>query len=201
MTEDKGTSFRDLFGFYYSTYKPLYSRVSAKNSLSQETLFEVNAAFDHVARHYSPNAGHDDTEPKCASKAMSHIKRACLDMYKLEYFDTKEIHDALCKLPIHLIDNGEYENKLRRLFSETKEMATKARELEGVSSDGRIAAFDIWQKVFVNCARISSTEFYTNPNVAWASRKRKAMDWAAIVGIALGVLGLLVALGVVPPIR
>jgi len=114
---DKDTDFRGLFDFYYQEYKPLYCSVSAGNKLPQEALFEVAAAFDHIARHYSSDTGPGESESYCAGKALSHIKRACLDLYKLEYCDTKLIYDDLCKLPINLIDNGEYEKKLRGLFA------------------------------------------------------------------------------------
>jgi len=199
--EGKGAGLQDLFDFYYREYKPLYSRVSAENKLAQEALFEVAAAFDHAARCYSPNASPDDSESKCASEAISHLKRACLDMYKIEYFDTKEVYDKLCKLPIGFIDNGDYEKKLRELFADTKKMTASARELEGVRQAGHPPAFDIWQNISVNCARIMSKEFYLHPSVSWAKRKCWWPNWVAIIGIVLGLLGLLATLGIIPTLR
>jgi len=125
-------SFKDLFDFYYEEYTPLYSDVSAGNKLSQETLFEVTAAFNHVARYYLPFSDAERNESYHAKKALSHLKRACLDLYKINYADTKEMYDKLCKLPIHLIDNGEFERELHKLFSETRAMAKMARNLEGM---------------------------------------------------------------------
>ena len=197
---EKDVTFKDLFDFYYSEYKPLYSDVTSANHLSQETLFEVTAAFDHVARFFSPNANPDETESYCAKKAMSHLKRACLDMYKLEYVYTKDVYDKLCRLPINLIDNGEFEKKLHKLFAETRVLAKEARRLEGVKkADSPELAFEIWGKAYVNCKRITSDEFYLNPNVGWAKRNRKKLE---MVGIILSVLsflwGILTFLGIIP---
>jgi len=50
-------------------------------------------------------------------------------------------------------------------------MAVRARKLEGVAQpDGHSKAFDVWQKVYQNCIRIASEEFYLNPKVNWAVR-------------------------------
>jgi hypothetical protein len=200
-TQDRDFSIKDLFDFYYNEYKPLYSDVSAGNKLSQETLFEVTAAFDHVARHFSSFPNQNGNEPKHAKDAMAHIKRACLDMYKLAYSDTKEIYDRLCKLPIDLIDNGDFEKELHKLFAETRAMAKEARHLEGVPKDTHVPAFEVWQKAYHNCTRIISDEFFLNPKVGWAKRRKKTRDWLSIVGFIVGLWGLLVALGILPPLR
>jgi hypothetical protein len=103
-SQNKDISLKDLFDFYYSEYKPLYSDVSAGNRLSQEAMFEVTAAFDHVARNFLPHTNQIENKPYHLKDAMGHLKRACLDMYKLAYFDAKEVYDRLCQLPIDLID-------------------------------------------------------------------------------------------------
>jgi hypothetical protein len=197
MTIERYAAFQDLFDFYYKDYKPLYSDVSAANHLSQETLIEVAAAFDHVARHFSIDG---NNESDCANEAISHLKRACLDMYKLEYADTKDVYDVLCKLPINLIDNGAFEKKLHALFAETRKLAKEARSLEGMKrTDSPLPAFDKWGQVYNNCKRITSNEFQLNPNVDWAKRKRDRKDTLyAIITILSVVLAILTYFGIAP---
>ena len=67
----------------------------------------------------------------------------------IKYIVPKEMYDKLCKLPIHLIDNGEFEKELHKLFSETRAMAKAARSLEGMPGNPDVSAFDVWQKVYV----------------------------------------------------
>jgi hypothetical protein len=123
-------------------------------------------------------------------------------MYKLEFVDTKNAYDELCKLPIHLIDNGEFEKRLRELFAKTKKLAKDGRNLEGIKlADSPEPAFEKWQEAYVNCKRITSEKFYLNPNVDWAKRKRSAKNWLSIIGLLVGIWGLLVTLGVFPPLR
>ncbi len=47
------TTFEELFAFYHQYVKLLYSDVQTQNVLPAETLFEMNAAFDHVSRHWA----------------------------------------------------------------------------------------------------------------------------------------------------
>ena len=46
------TTFTELFEFYQNNVKLFYSAVQAENELPTEILFEINAAFDHLSRHY-----------------------------------------------------------------------------------------------------------------------------------------------------
>jgi hypothetical protein len=186
-----------VFDFYYVEYKPLYSDVVTANRGAQEAWQEIAAAFDHIARHYGEDGRN---EAECADEAKSHLKRACLDMYKLEFADTKRVYDALCELPINLIDNGDFEKGLHALFAETRKLAAEARILEGVKRvDSPLSAFGVWAQVYENCKRIASKEFQLNPNVDWAKRKR---DRKTTVGLVVGVLGfvwgVLTTLGVIP---
>lgn len=60
----------ELFEFYYEFVKPLYSQVQVKNELPAETLFELNAAFDHLSRHWK----YDQSEEEAVDKAYGHLK-------------------------------------------------------------------------------------------------------------------------------
>jgi len=67
----KPQTFDQLFDFYDKVVKLLYSAVQADNNMPQETLFEINAAFDHLARHWTEG----EDEPFVAEKVYSHLKR------------------------------------------------------------------------------------------------------------------------------
>ena len=189
MAAEENITFQNLFDFYYEEYKPLYCDVSAANKLPQEALLETAAAFDHIARHFLGEKG--GTETECAGKALSHLKRACLDMYKLEYVDAKESYDRLCRLPINLVDNGDFERILHALFAETRKMAVEARCLEGQKAvDSPAPAFEKWKLVYINCKRIASNEFLLNPKIGWARLRGGIKEnlgiFLAILGLSLG---------------
>ena len=72
-----------VFDFYHKIVKPLYVEIEARgNSLPIELLFESYAALDHLSRIHSDGA---DAE-KCVDKALSHLKRGTLDVFKLVFF-------------------------------------------------------------------------------------------------------------------
>lgn len=71
-------TFVELFEFYQSKVKLFYSAVQAENELPTEILFEINAAFDHVSRYHV----YGQSEEEVVAKAYSHLKRACLDVFK-----------------------------------------------------------------------------------------------------------------------
>jgi len=65
-----------------------------------------------------------------------------------------------------------------------------------------VSAFDVWQKVYVNCIRIASEEFFLNKKVGWAKRKKQTWERVSVwVGFLIGLWGLLVTLGILPPLR
>jgi hypothetical protein len=53
MSSDTPKNLQELFEFYFDFVKPLYSEIQTRNELPYETLFELNAAFDHVSRIYT----------------------------------------------------------------------------------------------------------------------------------------------------
>ena len=73
----------ELFDFYFDEVKVLYAAVQAENTLPAEVLFEINAAFDHLARHWR----HKEGEADAVAKTFGHLKRACLDIFKIRARD------------------------------------------------------------------------------------------------------------------
>ncbi len=88
---EKPTTFSELFKFYHEYVKLLYSSVQAGGTLPIEILFELNAALDHISRHW---AYHED-EASVVDKAYSHLKRSCLDVFKLK---VRDAHDQFAEL-------------------------------------------------------------------------------------------------------
>lgn len=120
-------TFDELFSFYQDRVKLYYSAVQAENELPTEILFELNAAFDHISRYYI----YRQSEEEVVQKAYSHLKRACLDVFKLTLRDTLDKAAELEKLDISLIDNGHYEKELKTLKHSIKLKALEARKMEG----------------------------------------------------------------------
>ena len=182
-------TFASLVGLYYDRYKPLYSRIQTFNDMPVELVFEVAAGWDHLSRHWR----FEESESSCVDKAARHIKRAVFDAYKLLLKQTVDEYDELKRLDTGLIDNGDYDRRLRLLMSEIREDSVMARVSEGdtAHANGWNKAFSLWGAVYQKIERFHK-DFYLNPNVDWASRKteeftgrrRREMFW---IGVASGV--------------
>lgn len=185
-------TFAELFTFYHDYVKVLYSAVQTENALPQEVLFEINAAFDHLSRYWI----YGDSEVDAVHKCYGHLKRSCLDIFKVAVREARNQYDQLGKLDTSTIDNGEFDKNLRSLFAEIKIGATEARRLEGngkSDANGPIKAFDAWQPVYANCLRLE-TEYFNHPALDWARRHwwqrvSKASLVAGAVGFVGGVFG------------
>lgn len=194
----KPQSFGELFKFYYDVVKLLYSAVQANNSMPQETLFEINAAFDHLSRRWTEG----EDEAFVSEKVYSHLKRGCLDIFKILYRDTIDEHKRLLEIDTSIIDNGRFDAEMLQLISQIKQGARDARRGEGRRSDNDVdEAFGKWSEVFEKCEALRR-EYFLNPNVDWARRKTRmysvktfvfSVIASLIAGIALSplVLGLL----------
>ncbi len=169
-------SIPELFEFYQTRVKLFYSAVQAQNELPVEILFELNAALDHLSRHYIYN----EPEAKTVAKAYAHMKRACLDVFKITLRETLLKVKELEAIDISLIDNGKFEPALKQLTHEIKQGATQARQMEGnplsAANDTEVAAFARWLPVYEDCLRLQQ-DFYLNPSVDWARKKSK---WVSI---------------------
>jgi hypothetical protein len=187
-------NFEEIFDFYQQYVKLLYSEIQTQNKLPNEILFEINAAFDHLATFWI----YKEPEEKVASQVFSHLKRSCLDIFKLKVKEARKQYDELCNLDTSIIDNGNYSKNMRHLFNEIRKGATEARRLEReTDSDNLVPAFERWETVFINCIRFQA-EFYLNDNVDWAKRKGVKVFisenvLAFILGIVAGIISSIAA--------
>ena len=182
-------TFASLVGLYYDRYKLLYSRIQTFNKMPVELVFEVAAAWDHLSRHWR----FGELESSCVDKASHHIKRAVFDAYKLLLKQTVDEYDELKRLDTSLIDNGKFDEQLRRLMSEIRADSVAARTSEGdtAGADGWNKAFSLWGAVYQKMERFHGN-FYLNPNIDWASRKTAEFTgkrrWEGFwIGVASGV--------------
>jgi hypothetical protein len=176
-------TFDELFKFYHEYVKVLYSSVQVENELPVELLFELNAALDHVSRHWC----YKENEKEVVEKAYSHFKRGCLDVFKLRVKKSVDQYNELSRTEISLIDNGEFEKNLKTLIQRIRHRATEARRLEGrikAAKDGSIQAFAAWQPVFQDCVSLEK-DFYYHPKLNWA---KKTGFWRKVRHFVLGVL-------------
>jgi hypothetical protein len=184
-THGRPTDFEGLFKFYHQYVKLLYSEVQTQNVLPIETLFELNAAFDHISRHWAI----DEPEEEVVAQAFGHLKRSCLDIFKLKVQEARSQYDALCKLDMSVIDDtGEFERQLHRLFNEIRLDATEARRLEGEpDATNSVPAFERWEAVYVKCEKLEE-EFFLYPKLKWARRSGivtfiRQNLWGFIIGV------------------
>lgn len=158
---------KDLFDFYHNTVKPLYSYVQADNVLPFETLFEINAALDHISRHWAQG----ETEAQVVKQAFGHFKRSCLDLFKIRLRETGKHYQELKKIDTSVIDNGEFDRKLNVLYSEIRKSSGEARRRESeLDATNKVPAFGLWEGVFAKCEELER-DFYLNPRVSWAKRR------------------------------
>jgi hypothetical protein len=179
-TEPK--TFKDLFDFYHNYVKLLYSVVQTENALPAEVLFEINAALDHISRHWI----YGQNEAAVVSLAFGHLKRSCLDIFKIATREARRQYVELRRIDTSVIDNGDFDRNLQKLFAEIRQGATEARRLEGDSRTdltGAIRAFDRWQPVFEACLRLEN-EFFHHPRLDWAKRR----FWLRFAGTTLATV-------------
>jgi hypothetical protein len=173
------STFGELFSFYHEYVKVLYANVQTENVLPSETLFELNAALDHISHCWI----YDTDEATVVHEAYGHLKRSCLDIFKLALVDAVRQYGELRKIDTSAIDNGSFDQQLNRLFSELKRGATEARRLEGDTrgdGNGPIRAFDRWQPIYAQCLRIED-EFYSHPALDWAKRRHTWKRYGALI--------------------
>ncbi len=182
------TTIAELFSFYHDYVKVLYSAVQTENALPQEVLFELNAAFDHLSRRWT----YGEEEAAVVRKCYGHLKRSCLDIFKISVREARKQYDELRKVDTSTIDNGEFDKKLLALFANIRSGATTARSMEGngnTDPTGPIKAFDAWQPVYADCLRLEA-DFYHHPALDWAKRKWWIKYWkTTLLATTLSFLG------------
>lgn len=164
---ERPSNLEGLFSFYQEFVKPLYGTVQSYNELPVEVLFELNAALDHISRHWT----YQEDEQGAVDKAYGHLKRCCLDVFKIKTKEALDQYENLTKIDISCIDNGDFERSLHILASEIREGAKRARHLEG-QPDGEdsVPAFDVWCPVFEKCVQLEK-DFFLHPRINWAKRR------------------------------
>jgi len=178
-------TFSELFDFYHNSVKIYYGVVQSENVLPAEVLFELNAALDHLSRFYI----YKEPERDVVSKAYSHMKRACLDIFKITLRETLDQYQELLKVDISLIDNGDFEKKLKMLANTIKIGAREARRLEGrptssASAELTVPAFDRWLPVYEDCLALQQ-DYYLHDSIDWAKSKSRGLTWRALIGTSL----------------
>lgn len=162
-------TFKEVFDFYSRYVKLLYCDVQATNVLPVEVLFELNAAFDHASRFWV----YGETEAAVSKKVYSHLKRSCLDIFKLRAKETLDHYAELRKIDLSFLDNGNFETNMRKLLHVIRKETREARSHEGMTkndADGWVEAFEKWQPVYEKCSQFDE-QFYLNPHLDWARKK------------------------------
>jgi hypothetical protein len=199
----KPTNEEELFAFYDQYVKVLYSGIQSENKLPDETLFEINAAFDHFSRIWV----YRENKTKAIEKVFAHLKRSCLDIFKITVKRTiVQYENELKKIDISLIDGGRFEHDLRALIQKIKIGARKARQSEGIpdTDDAEVTCFDLWEPVYDDCV-LFNEKFYNHKDIEWAKKKTDEMEKNKksqaskkriidhVVGFILGIIASLVA--------
>jgi len=133
---------KSVFEFYKDRIKPIYAGVVAEdNTLPVELLFEIHAAFDHIARFFARG----EPESICAEKAYAHLKRSALDAFKLRLKNYHSEYKNLQKYDLQLIDNGKFFAELIVNHREIVRMAKLGRQNEFKQNIDE--AFEAWDNV------------------------------------------------------
>ena len=178
----------ELFRFYYKAVKPVYAHVESLNQPPIEMLFEINAAFDHLSRHWQ----YGDSEEEAVSKAAAHLKRCTFDAFKIILRETRDQFEELGRVDVAIINNGDFKQGMIECWGKIRELSTEARSKEGDSRDEHRwdEPFELWRKVYTLCVEFEQ-DFYRNPAVQWAKTTQRKRAWKSrlIDGIVAGVIG------------
>ena len=131
VVSEKPRTLQEFFDFYYSDFKPLYGHLQNLNEPPVEMFFEVNAALDHLSRHWQYGASEEDA----VSLASAHLKRGCFDAFKIVLRETRDQYDKLLGIDTSIIDNGDFEKRMHQTMAAIATEARAARLAEGDSRD------------------------------------------------------------------
>lgn len=175
----------EVYEFYNDSVKVIYSEIEAlNNSLPIELLFEINSAFDHLKRIHVEKS----PEEKESEKAYSHLKRGCLDAYKLKlkYFNVNVSKILNEKADLRIIDNGKY---LVEFISERNQIYSLAKEARlSEAKKNSEEAFEKWNKVSYSINNFES-KFFNPTKINWAKKQSFfRFSGSFIVGILTGII-------------
>ena len=161
----------ELFGFYYTSFKPMYSGICADNAPPLELALEVVAAFDHLARHWRPaDLGSSEEEKRTVDRVAGHLKRGLFDVFKIILKNTRDNYDRLAKTETSAINNGEFDRDCLEVWHKIRTGAAHARSCEGNAIDDWHRAFEEWNQVTKDCVSFDENFTY-NTAVNWARRR------------------------------
>ena len=175
----KPTTIAELFDFYYDRFKPIYDHVQLLNEPPIQLSFEMHAAIDHLSRHWKFN----EPENVVVERVAGHLKRATFDAFKVILREIRDQYAYLIKIDTSVIDNGEFQGKMIRLWGEIQDAAREARAEEGNSATPEKwpHAFDLWEEAYVLCVEFEQ-DFFRNPKVQWAKTRQKKIRWLNVLG-------------------
>ncbi|MGE4351565.1 MAG: hypothetical protein AB7E52_05180 [Bdellovibrionales bacterium] len=177
---------KDVFNYYWEYTKPLYCEIEARdNALPVELLFEIHAAFDHLARHTTCGEDLDD----CVNKALSHLKRGCLDAFKLKHRNFKDDVDLFLKNKVDFsyLDNGRFLSSLMKDRRHIDDLVVKARLAE--SKSDTTDAFKYWTEVSLAIDSFCDRYLKDGEKLIWAKNKTFALvGKESIISFITGVL-------------
>lgn len=176
---------QDVYKFYNEKVKIIYSEIEARNNvLPIELLFEIHSAFDHLKRIHVDGESAEEQ----AGKAYSHLKRGCLDAFKLKlkFFndDQKKVYGK--KADLRIIDNGTF---LTDFISERNKIVTCAKEARIMEGQKDVeAAFEKWYNVSTMIDAFEQ-RFFDSTKIQWAQKQSFfRFGISFVVGVVTGVL-------------
>lgn len=175
----------DVYDFYNEKVKIIYSEIEARNNvLPIELLFEIHSAFDHLKRIHVDGEATDEQ----AGKAYSHLKRGCLDAFKLKlkYFndDMKTVYNK--KADLRIIDNGTFINDFIVERNKIVGCAKEARVMEGLKNVDD--AFAKWYQVSTMIDAFEQ-RFFDSRKIQWAEKQSFfCFSGTFVIGVVTGVL-------------
>lgn len=204
MARRKPGTVGELFNFYYEDFKPLYSHLQTLNEPPLEMFFEVNAALDHLSRHWQ----YDQDETEAVHAAAAHLKRGCFDAFKIVVRETVDHYEELRRVDTSIIDNGEFDRRMLAAIHDIRAGAVEARQAEGDSRDREQwhLAYELWEPVYIKCREFDEN-FYRNPKVEWARKKHSRRAWwhrlegfliAVVAGLVVWLIVWLLTVWVLP---
>ena len=176
---------RDIYQFYNDKVKVIYSEIEARNNvLPVELLFEIHSAFDHLKRIHIDGASASEQ----IEKAYSHLKRGCLDAFKLKlkFFNDDQNKIYGKKADLRIIDNGTF---IGNFISDRREIVKCAKEARLAESLKNVdEAFDRWYHVSTMIDAFEEKYFDTD-KICWAE-KQNFFKFAGtfVTGIVTGVI-------------
>lgn len=183
---DRPKTIPEFFDFYYDRFKLIYSHLQLLNEPPIEMFFEVNAAFDHLSRHWKYN----ESEEEAVDSACRHLKRGCFDGFKIVVREARRQYDALMEVDLTSINQGQFQRDMIELFASITKGAINARLAEGDSRDESRwhEVFDLWEEVYINCVEFEKV-FFQSKDVEWIkSRARKRIWRSRLEGLVVGLL-------------